>query len=56
MVTGWLEETDSAQLRGTYSEVGLVKESALQILTRAEAEGRGDQLFRFSDVKTVPLQ
>jgi len=35
------EETDSAQLCGTDSEVGLVKESALEILTRAEAEGRG---------------
>ena len=35
------EETDSAQLRGTDSEVGLTKKSALQILTRVEAEGRG---------------
>jgi len=35
------EETDSAQLRGTDSEVVLTKESALQILTRADAEGRG---------------
>ena len=35
------EETDSAQLCGTDSEVGLVKESALEILTRAGAGGRG---------------